>query len=91
MGQATWWGLTTSVVIYLILATGMLALIFTFARNSAVAEGIKFLWCAMAHERWHVVQHERDTLTRMYCTKCGHVHLKYKRLKDHGKPTKLPK
>lgn len=91
MGQASWWGVTTSVVVYLILAIGVLAVIFTFARNSGVAEGIRFLWCASAHKQWHVVQHERDTLTRFYCTKCGHVHLKLKRREDQGKPTRLPK
>lgn len=91
MGQATWWGLATSVVIYLILSVGLLAIVFTFARKSAVAEGYRFLWCAAAHRPWHVVEHERDTLSRFYCTKCGYTHIKLKRREDHGKPTKLPK
>lgn len=90
MGQATWWGLTTSVVVYLILAVGLLAIVFTFARHSAMAEAFRFTWCTMAHKPWHIVQKEADTLTRMYCTKCGRVHLKLKRKEDYGKPTKLP-
>lgn len=90
MGQATWWGLATSVVVYLILAVGVLAVLFTFFRNSAVAEAIRFLYCAGAHKPWHVVQKEADTLTRMYCTKCGNVHLKMKRREDFGKPARLP-
>lgn len=78
-----WW-VAVGVAAYL---TGTVIWLTLFP-NSAPAVAVQFLWCAMTHQRWHVVQHERPTLTRLYCTKCGHVHLKQKR--QRGQPHPIP-
>lgn len=80
-----WW-VAVGVAAYL---TGTAIWLTVFPR-SAPAVAVQFLWCSMTHQRWHVVQHERPTLTRLYCTKCGHVHLKMKRTQDRGKPYQPP-
>jgi hypothetical protein len=80
-----WW-FTIALSVYLI----GVSIYFRLWPHSAPAEAVRFMWCSLTHKPWHVVQKEADTLTRMYCTKCGHVHLKMKRREDYGKPARLP-
>lgn len=68
----------------------LVALYLTLFPNSAPAMALQFLWCTMTHQRWFIVQKEAETLTRLYCTRCGHTHLAFKRQKDRGKPRAIP-
>lgn len=91
--RAVLWFLFTGAAGYLTIAVIITLLLVIFGRTKPLAdaaEAMRFLWCSMQHKRWHIVQHERPTLTRFYCTKCGHVHLRFKRLEDRDKPAKLP-
>lgn len=75
---------------YLVVGAVIMVVVVLFFANSDLNMMIRFFWCASTHQRWHVVQHERPTLTRLYCVHCGFTHLKMKRREDHGKPTNLP-
>jgi hypothetical protein len=86
--ETLWW-LFTSLIGWLTIGSFCAIALLIFNKSDA-AEAMRFFWCAMTHQRWHVVQHERPTLTRLYCTRCGHVHLKYKRMSDWDQPTTLP-